>query len=222
MTSVHSDSMKRYALAAARPAVAGIGRVRRRAQRRPVGAPRAHDGASRARRDGGAVQRPERNYSLDVDYEYRQDSNLYYLTGHRPGRHDPRADAGQRDAARDPVRHASGIRDREHWNGRLPVARGGRRRRRGIETVLATQTSSSRSSRAMLGRRRIGAPSTSRRRRVLRGARRRPRARRARPRPGRRRRRSARARPRSSRAGFANGSSAFRPSTRRRCSPSCG
>ena len=24
---------------------------------------------------------PERNYSLDVDYEYRQDSNLYYLTG---------------------------------------------------------------------------------------------------------------------------------------------
>ena len=24
---------------------------------------------------------PTRNYSLDVDYEYRQDSNLYYLTG---------------------------------------------------------------------------------------------------------------------------------------------
>src|SRR5437773_12093058 len=24
---------------------------------------------------------PPRNYSLDVDYEYRQDSNLYYLTG---------------------------------------------------------------------------------------------------------------------------------------------
>ena len=24
---------------------------------------------------------PARNFSLDVDYEYRQDSNLYYLTG---------------------------------------------------------------------------------------------------------------------------------------------
>ena len=24
---------------------------------------------------------PIRNYSVDVDYEYRQDSNLYYLTG---------------------------------------------------------------------------------------------------------------------------------------------
>src|SRR5207253_1762290 len=24
---------------------------------------------------------PPRNYSLDIDYEYRQDSNLYYLTG---------------------------------------------------------------------------------------------------------------------------------------------
>src|ERR1700678_2495874 len=24
---------------------------------------------------------PTRRYSLDIDYEYRQDSNLYYLTG---------------------------------------------------------------------------------------------------------------------------------------------
>ena len=24
---------------------------------------------------------PTRSYSLDIDYEYRQDSNLYYLTG---------------------------------------------------------------------------------------------------------------------------------------------
>ena len=30
---------------------------------------------------------PTRNYSLDIDYEYRQDSNLYYLTGLMQGRH---------------------------------------------------------------------------------------------------------------------------------------
>ena len=26
---------------------------------------------------------PTQRYSLDIDYEYRQDSNLYYLTGAR-------------------------------------------------------------------------------------------------------------------------------------------
>ena len=30
---------------------------------------------------------PTQRYSLDIDYEYRQDSNLYYLTGsHRKTR----------------------------------------------------------------------------------------------------------------------------------------
>ena len=46
---------------------------------------------------------PLRNYSLDVSYEYRQDSNLYYLAGMTEGRDHPRADARQRLAARDPL-----------------------------------------------------------------------------------------------------------------------
>ena len=47
---------------------------------------------------------PERVYSRDVDYEYRQDSDLLYLTGVDAARHDPRADARQQDEAGDPVR----------------------------------------------------------------------------------------------------------------------
>src|SRR5215213_127001 len=41
-----------------RCAAAGVGLVRQRGERRSICPPRAADGASRARRDGGAVQRP--------------------------------------------------------------------------------------------------------------------------------------------------------------------
>ena len=52
---------------------------------------------------------PERNYSRSVDYEYRQDSDLLYLTGRDAARDDPGADAGEPHAARDPV-HPAGRR----------------------------------------------------------------------------------------------------------------
>jgi Xaa-Pro aminopeptidase len=61
---------------------------------------------------------PVRNYSLDVSYEYRQDSNFYYLTGLTqadsilvlmPG------NATRREILFVSERNA----EREHWNGRL-------------------------------------------------------------------------------------------------------
>jgi Xaa-Pro aminopeptidase len=61
---------------------------------------------------------PARNYSLDVDYEFRQESNLYYLTGLlqedtilvlMPEGADPREVVFVRD--QDPAR--------EHWEGRV-------------------------------------------------------------------------------------------------------
>ena len=61
---------------------------------------------------------PERNYSLDVDYEYRQDSNFYYLTGLvqqnsvlvlMPG------NTSRREILFVSERNP----EREHWNGRL-------------------------------------------------------------------------------------------------------
>ncbi len=62
---------------------------------------------------------PHRNYSLDVEYEYRQESNFYYLTGIElpdaalvlmPG---AKAD---RELLFVPERNP----EREHWTGRLP------------------------------------------------------------------------------------------------------
>jgi Xaa-Pro aminopeptidase len=65
-----------------------------------------------------ATSAPTRNYSLDVDYEYRQDSNFYYLTGIAqentaivlmPGNEKTREILFTTD--RDP--------SREHWNGKV-------------------------------------------------------------------------------------------------------
>jgi Xaa-Pro aminopeptidase len=79
---------------------------------------------------------PLQRYSLDVDYEYRQDSNLYYLTGITqddtilvlmPGNVSHREILFIKD--RDPVR--------EHWDGRrLTVDEA--RERTGIDLVLTT------------------------------------------------------------------------------------
>src|SRR6266508_1255225 len=79
---------------------------------------------------------PPRVYSLDIDYEYRQDSNLYYLTGLTqdetmlvlmPGNTSRREILFVKD--RNPAR--------EHWTGpRLTT--GDAQDRTGIETVLAT------------------------------------------------------------------------------------
>jgi Xaa-Pro aminopeptidase len=79
---------------------------------------------------------PTRNYSHDVDYEYRQDSNLYYLTGMveedtilvlMPGNTTRREILFVKD--RDPVR--------EHWQGRLP-SRDEASAQTGVATVLVT------------------------------------------------------------------------------------
>jgi Xaa-Pro aminopeptidase len=79
---------------------------------------------------------PVRNYSLDVDYEYRQDSNLYYLTGIvqdetmlvlMPGNTKHREVLFLRD--QDPVR--------EHWNGRM-LSRDQATAQTGIATVLSS------------------------------------------------------------------------------------
>src|SRR5262245_59527766 len=77
---------------------------------------------------------PSQRYSLDIDYEYRQDSNLYYLTGLMqedsilvlmPG------NAGKREILfvkeRNPVR--------EHWTGRV-LSTEDAKARTGIDTVL--------------------------------------------------------------------------------------
>ena len=79
---------------------------------------------------------PVRNYSLDVSYEYRQDSNLYYLTGMTeeetilvlmPGNTSRREILFVKD--RDPVR--------EHWQGRL-LSREEATAQTGVSTVLST------------------------------------------------------------------------------------
>jgi Xaa-Pro aminopeptidase len=78
---------------------------------------------------------PQR-YSLDIDYEYRQDSNLYYLTGITqdetilvlmPGNATRREILFIKD--RNPVR--------EHWTGRV-LTPDQATERTGIETVLST------------------------------------------------------------------------------------
>lgn len=78
-----------------------------------------------------------RVYSADVDYEYRQDSNFYYLTGMTqdetflvlmPGNATRREILFIRD------RDAS----REHWTGRL-LSREEARARTGIQTVLSSR-----------------------------------------------------------------------------------
>ena len=75
-----------------------------------------------------------RNYSLDVEYEYRQDSSFYYLTGLElsgaalilmPGAKTKREILFV--PARDPVR--------EHWTGRLPSFEAAGKLS-GVETVL--------------------------------------------------------------------------------------
>jgi Xaa-Pro aminopeptidase len=79
---------------------------------------------------------PPRRYSLDVDYEYRQDSNLYYLTGLEqedtilvlmPGNASLREVLFIKD--RNPLR--------EHWTGHL-LSADEAKAATGIETVLAT------------------------------------------------------------------------------------
>jgi Xaa-Pro aminopeptidase len=79
---------------------------------------------------------PTERYSLDIDYEYRQDSNLYYLTGLTqentilvlmPGNASRREILFIKD--RDPVQ--------EHWRGRLLSVEDARART-GIDTVEAT------------------------------------------------------------------------------------
>src|SRR5882672_1882729 len=79
---------------------------------------------------------PAARYSLDIDYEYRQDSNLYYLTGLTqeetllvlmPGNESRREVLFVRD--RNPVR--------EHWTGRR-LTHEEATERTGIDTVFAT------------------------------------------------------------------------------------
>jgi len=79
---------------------------------------------------------PARTYSLDIDYEYRQDSNLYYLTGITqadtmlvlmPGNATRREVLFVRDP--DP--------EQEHWRGRL-LSRQQATERSGIRTVMAS------------------------------------------------------------------------------------
>jgi Xaa-Pro aminopeptidase len=79
---------------------------------------------------------PTARYSLDIDYEYRQDSNLYYLTGLTqdatilvlmPGNASRREILFVKD--RDPAQ--------EHWRGRILGAEDARART-GIDTVETT------------------------------------------------------------------------------------
>ncbi len=78
---------------------------------------------------------PTQRYSLDIDYEYRQDSNLYYLTGITqdntilvlmPGNASRREILFVKD--KDPLQ--------EHWHGRM-LSLDEARSRTGIDTVLA-------------------------------------------------------------------------------------
>src|ERR1700704_6147113 len=77
---------------------------------------------------------PVQRYSLDIDYEYRQDSNLYYLTGLTqeatmlvlmPGNVERREVLFVKD--KDPAQ--------EHWRGRT-LTTDEARARTGIETVM--------------------------------------------------------------------------------------
>src|SRR5437764_1543433 len=79
---------------------------------------------------------PRQRYSLDIDYEYRQDSNLYYLAGVpqddtivvlMPGNATRREILFVKDP--NPVR--------EHWTGRS-LSREAATARAGIDTVLTT------------------------------------------------------------------------------------
>ena len=79
---------------------------------------------------------PSRTYSLDVDYEYRQDSNLYYLTGLTqpdtalvlmPG------NASRREILFVKPRDS----EHEHWNGRL-LSHEEAGTQTGIRTVMTT------------------------------------------------------------------------------------
>ena len=78
---------------------------------------------------------PTRSYSLDIDYEYRQDSNLYYLTGLAqedtalvlmPGNATRKEIVFVKD--KDPVR--------EHWNGRT-LSHDEVQTRSGIRTIMS-------------------------------------------------------------------------------------
>jgi Xaa-Pro aminopeptidase len=96
---------------------------------------------------------PERNYSHDVDYEYRQDSNFYYLTG-----------LLQRDsilvlmpgnASRREILFVSDRNpEREHWNGRL-LSHAEAGELTGVRTVMS-RTQFEPFVAAMLGRRGSG------------------------------------------------------------------
>src|SRR5471032_373245 len=79
---------------------------------------------------------PTRTYSLDIDYEYRQDSNLYYLTGLTqeetilvlmPGSPAPREFLFVKE--KDP--------SKEHWYGRV-LSTAEASALTGIRTVMAT------------------------------------------------------------------------------------
>lgn len=153
MAGVHSDSMKRYALAA-------VGLLLQASV--AFGSERSDDLSARRGRmmerlgpDAIAVlfSAPERNYSLDVDYEYRQDSNFYYLTGLlqqdsilvlMPG------NKSRREILFVTERNP----EREHWNGRL-LSRAEAAESTGISTVLGRNQFESFIG-AMLGRRGSG------------------------------------------------------------------
>src|SRR4051794_110280 len=101
---------------------------------------------------------PPQRYSLDIDYEYRQDSNLYYLTGITqegtilvlmPGNVAHREILFVKD--RDPVQ--------EHWHGHL-LSAAEARERSGVDSV-ATTSDFEPFVEAMLDRRGHGAVSAS-------------------------------------------------------------
>ena len=116
------------------PARRATASARRPAPGRFEGAPRPRDGAARPGRARHLLERAERVYSTDVNYEYRQDSNLLYLTGIdqeetilvlMPG------NATRREVLF--VREADAR--REHWNGHsLTPAEAAAQS--GIETVM--------------------------------------------------------------------------------------
>jgi Xaa-Pro aminopeptidase len=77
---------------------------------------------------------PTRNYSLDVDYEYRQDSNFYYLTGLL--QQDSILVLMPGNASRREILFVSDRNpEREHWNGRL-LSRAEATELTGVRTVL--------------------------------------------------------------------------------------
>jgi Xaa-Pro aminopeptidase len=77
---------------------------------------------------------PERNYSLDVSYEYRQDSNLYYLTGLM--QQDTILVLMPGNMSRREILFVSEPNpEREHWNGRV-LTRAEAADRTGIRTVM--------------------------------------------------------------------------------------